>query len=558
MKVILATINAKYIHTSLALRLLYVATKERFDVSFREYTLKEDVEKIANDLLSTCCDIIGLGVYIWNVKQIRRLVSLLKEKQPALTIILGGPEVTYEPDFFLEQWPVDYVISGEGEFVLGTLLDAIREQYIVDIEGVSSRNHISRTVVRANVDLIASLPSPYQLPEDRESMQNKVVYVETSRGCPYQCSYCLASLEKGVRYFPKNYILDNINYLINNGVQQIKFLDRTFNLNPKHTQTIFDFLIQRYRPNLRCQFEIYADLLQDEMIDYLNNVLPLNYFRFEIGIQTTCEAANQAIRRKQDFSLIAAKIRKLMEGGKVDLHLDLIAGLPHESFERFVQSFNDVFGLRAKEVQLGFLKMLRGTELRQSATVYGYVYETEAPYEVRSHAVLPEAALHRIRRVEQMLDTYWNSGRFSRTMQLIFDFCYREQYFEFFDELATYLYDNQYSERGYQLEDTFRQLDDFLQSKGIDLYTTLRTDYYHCFTSRPPGFRPNPLDKKTRKRLLYEISNDKIFLTRHQLSRRIIEKRAVIDYISLNHYLLTIFLEDRQGSMTLEYQTNES
>ncbi|MDR2232564.1 MAG: B12-binding domain-containing radical SAM protein [Tannerella sp.] len=554
MRVLLTTINAKFIHTSLALRLLYVATKERFDVSFSEYTLKEDVDNIADNILSAGYDVIGLGVYIWNVKQIRELVNMLKERQPALTIILGGPEVTYEPEFFLNQWPVDYVISGEGEFVLGELLDVIQRKHIIDIEGVSSRTNISKTVVRANVDFISLLPSPYQLSEDREQMKNKVVYVETSRGCPYTCSYCLASLEKGVRYFPHTYLFENLEYLIKNGARQIKFLDRTFNLNQAHTKAIFDFLIRCYRPNLSCQFEIYADLLRDEMIDYLNATLPPHYFRFEIGIQTTCEAANQAVGRKQDFRLIAGNIRKLMDGGKVDLHLDLIAGLPHESFERFIRSFNDVFALRAKEVQLGFLKMLRGTELRQNATLYEYMYDPDAPYEVHSHVDMTEAALQRIRRVEHTLDTYWNSGRFTRTMQHIFDFCYMERYFEFFDGLATHIYENQEPKKCFQLEDTFRQLDDFLQSNGFDLSPTLRTDYYHCFSQRPPGFRPNPLDKKTRKRLLYEIGSDKTFLARHHLTRRMVEKRTVIDPISANLFLLTIFPEDNQGIITLEYK----
>jgi radical SAM superfamily enzyme YgiQ (UPF0313 family) len=192
MKTVLATINAKYIHTSLAMRLLYVAAKERFDICFREFALKEDVGKMAGELLLTGCDVVGLGVYIWNVRQISRLVHLLKERKPELIIILGGPEVTYEPAFFLENRQVDYVVSGEGEFVLCELLDAILEGREVDIEGVSSRDRISGTVVQADLEKVAALPSPYSLTEDRLDMRNRVVYVETSRGCPFQCAYCLA------------------------------------------------------------------------------------------------------------------------------------------------------------------------------------------------------------------------------------------------------------------------------------------------------------------------------------------------------------------------------
>ena len=557
MKTVLSTINAKYIHTSLALRLLYVANKERFDISFREYSLKEDIETMANELLLTGCDVIGLGVYIWNVKQIRQLVGLLKERKPGVIILLGGPEVTYEPSFFLENWPVDYIVSGEGEFVLGELLDAIRERRFAGMDGVSSRGNISQKVVWAELEKVASLPSPYQLPEDRETMRNRVVYVETSRGCPFQCGYCLASLEKGVRFFPEAYVFENLAYLIDNEARHLKFLDRTFNLHQQHTQAVFDFLIRRHRPDLSCQFEIYADLLTNKMIDDLNRRLPAHYFRFEIGIQSTCEQTNRAIRRKQDFPALAANIRTLTEGSKIDLHLDLIAGLPYESFGQFVQSFNDVFGLRAKEVQLGFLKMLRGTGLRRNAAAFGYTYDEDAPYEVISHAGLSEEELNRIRRAEYALEKYWNSGRFPRTMQTLFDSYYQGNYFELFDGIATYFYINRLPVRGYQLEELFRYLHDFLTSEGIDLFTTLRTDYYHCFSTRPPGFWKSAFDKKTRKKLLYEIGNDKDFLHSHRLSRRLIEKRAVIDPVSTNEYLLTVFPEDKQGILTFTYQKND-
>ena len=231
MRTVLSTLNAKYIHTSLALRWLYVANKDRFDISFKEYTIKENIDKVSDELLETKSNIIGLSVSIWNVAQTKELVSLLKNRNPELIIILGGPEVSYEPEFFLDNWNIDYIISGEGEFVLGELLYALQSGSPVKIEGVSSRQHINKVIVQADLDKLAQLSSPYMLEEDKEDMQHKLVYFETSRGCPYQCQYCLSSLEKGVRYFPKNYIQDNLGYLINSNAKQIKFLDRTFNLN---------------------------------------------------------------------------------------------------------------------------------------------------------------------------------------------------------------------------------------------------------------------------------------------------------------------------------------
>ncbi len=551
MKTVLTTLNAKYIHTSLALRWLYVANKDEFDISFREYTIKESIERIADDLLASNADVIGISVYIWNVSQTKELVSILKRRKSELIIIAGGPEVMYEPDFFINTWDVDYVVSGEGEFVLGDLLRAILTDRSTAIAGVSSHKQISKVVVQADLNKLAVLSSPYMLEEDKTEMLNKLVYFETSRGCPYQCQYCLSSLEKGVRYFPKDYILSNLQYLIDNNVKQIKFLDRTFNLNKEHTYTIFDFLIAHHRPNLSCQFEVYADLLGDEMIDYLNQNLPENYFRFEIGIQSTYEPTNIAVKRKQDFPLLSNNVRKLMAGAKIDLHLDLIAGLPYETLDRFIKSFNDVFELGAKEVQLGFLKMLRGTNLRKNAEQYGYKYDSEAPYEIEYNQDISRQELDRIHEAEHALEKFWNSGRFTQTMSALVSKYYKGRYFELFDEIGQYYQLQQYPHRGYQLEDLFRYLHNFLLSRDIHLFETLRTDYYNNFTRKPSGFWDDVIEKKIRKRLLYQKGQDKPFLAKHKLTRKIIEKQTAVDYISEDELLLTIFLTDENKSKRL-------
>lgn len=545
MKVILTTLNAKYIHTSLALRWLYVANKDKFDISFKEYVIKEDVNTIVDDLLLQKPDVVGISVYIWNVEKVKLLIDLIKEKSPQTIIIIGGPEVTYEPDYFIENWDVDYLISGEGEFVLGELLTAISTNREPVIDGISKKGSVSRIVAKADLEKLASLPSPYQLEEDKENMKNRLLYFETSRGCPYQCQYCLSSLEKGVRYFPRHHIVDNLSYFIGSNAKQIKFLDRTFNLNKEHTRFVFDFLIDNYRPGLSCQFEIYADLLTDESINYLNKNLPENYFRFEIGIQSTYEPTNIAVRRKQNFELLAGNIQKLMDGGKIDLHLDLIAGLPYETYERFVKSFNDVFRLKAKELQLGFLKMLRGTSLRRNADKYGYKYSLLAPYEIESNNDISHEELERIHDAEHALEKYWNSGKFSRTMQVLTDTYYKDRYFELFDEIGQYYNLHNLPHHGYRLEDLFLFLHNFLLSRGIDLFTELRTDYYCNFKIRPHGFWDDKIEKRERKQLLYQIGNDRPFLQKYGLNRKIIEKQTAIDIVENRdkEYLLTVFLQ---------------
>lgn len=542
MKFVLSTLNAKYIHTSLALRWLYVANKDKFNVSYIEFVIKENINSVAQQLIETDCDVLGLSVSIWNVRQTQTLIQLLKEKKPELIIFVGGPEVTYEPEFFLENWEIDYVISGEGEFVSGQLFEALQQGIReVDIPGVSYLGHISRTIVQADIEKLILLDSPYQLEEDKEALINRVVYLETSRGCPYQCQYCLSSLEKGVRYFPKEYIYDNLSYLIQSDAKLIKFLDRTFNLNKTHTYNVFNFLIENYRPNLSCQFEIYADLLDDEKIAFLNNNLPKDYFRFEIGIQSTYEPTNLEVKRRQDFDLLSKNIKLLMEGGKIDLHLDLIAGLPFETYERFKKSFNDVFALGAKEVQLGFLKMLRGTNLRRNAAKYGYKYDELPPYEIEYSDSISAEEITLIHNAEEALDRYWNSGRFDRSLTFVFENFYPNRYFEFFEELYNFYSAKNFPRFGYQLEDLFAVLQEFLTTKGIDIFPLLRDDYYDNYTLRPHGFWQDKMSKKEKKQLVQKIIHDESFLTQNKLTAQQIEKYSTIDVIDEQTLLLTLF-----------------
>ena len=561
MKTILTTLNAKYIHTSLALRWLYVVNCDRFDIAFREFVIKEEVSTIVDELLSGEPDVIGVGVYIWNVEKTKQLIELLKRRRPDLIIILGGPEVSFEPEFFLKQSAVDYVVSGEGEFVFGDLLAAIENSDVhnrlnIDLPSVSSKSKINKVPAKADIEELVKFQSPYTLKEDDAERRNRMLYFETSRGCPYSCAYCLSSLEKGVRYFPWDYLQENLIALIDGNVRQVKFLDRTFNLNKARTRLIFDFLIEKYRPNLSFQFEIYADLLDDAIINHLNAVLPAGFFRFEIGIQSTYESTNKAVMRKQDFELLAQNIRKIMDGAKVDLHLDLIAGLPHETFSRFRTSFNEVFALGAKEVQLGFLKMLRGTSLRAQADKYDYRFDDKAPYQIISNAYMNRHELERIHEAEEMLERYWNSGKFSRTMNLVFEKHYADSYFDFFDELAFFIYAQQLNKRSYRLEDSFHILHQFLMAKEIDLFDSLRVDYYSCFKVRPQGFWNEKPEKKLRKKLLYHIGNDRSFVESYGLSRRIIEKQAVVDSWDGQICRLVVFCNDgsRENPLYLKYE----
>ncbi|NLA23636.1 MAG: DUF4080 domain-containing protein [Bacteroidales bacterium] len=556
MKTILTTLNAKYIHTSLALRWLYVANKDKFDISFSEFTIKENIENIANDILSQKPDIVGISVSIWNVEQSKRLASKLKQKNKNIIIILGGPEVSYEPEFFINNWDIDFTISGEGEFVLGELLNALHNSSEVNIEAVSYKNNISEITAQADIEKLVKLESPYKLKSDVNDLGNRMVYFETSRGCPYQCQYCLSSLEKGVRYFPQDYIFDNLKYLINENTKNIKFLDRTFNLNKVHTEAIWGFLIKNYRQSLSCQFEVYADLLDSESIEFLNKNLPENFFRFEIGIQSTYEPTNIAVKRNQNFDILKRNIEHIMQGNKIDLHLDLIAGLPFETYELFVNSFNEVFALKAKELQLGFLKMLRGTAIRNNANDHEYIFEETAPYEIISNTYISAQELKRIHNAEYTLNRFWNSGRFPLTMNKVFEEIYKNRYFNFFDDLAKYYEENKLPKRAYQLTDLFQNLHNFLLSKNIDATSCLRDDYYSNFNSRPRTYWLKSFSKEKRKKLLRKIGQDNEFLQKHRINRRLIEKQTAIDKLENNKFLLTVFLDDGI-KMQIEYDNSK-
>ncbi len=281
--------------------------------------------------------------------------------------------------------------------------------------------------------------------------------------------------------------------------------------------------------------------------------MPGNYFRFEIGIQSTHEPTNIAVQRRQDFRLLSGNIEKIMKGDVIDLHLDLIAGLPLETFDRFRRSFNDVFRLRAKEVQLGFLKLLRGTNLRRDAEIYGYIYDEKAPYEIISGNDISIKELDRIRNAEYALDKFWNSGRFVTTLNFLFDGVYSGRFFDFFDEMGHYYKEIDLPRMGYQLEDLFRYLNQFLESKGLDASDTLREDYYSNYKIRPTSYWTEDISKNERKKLLYAIGQDNDYLRKHNLTRKIIEKQTAINPLKSGGYLLTIFLEEKKEKKKLVY-----
>lgn len=536
MKTLLITQNAKYIHTSLALRWLYVVSKEMHNIDFKEYTIKDSIESIANDIIDQNIDVLGISVSIWNVRQTKELATRLKQLKPELIIILGGPEVGYETEFFINNWDIDYIVSGEGEFVLQNLLTKLKANESIDSIHVATKERPKAHPAQAPIEMLETYESPYMLARDVESAKHRMIYFETSRGCPYNCQYCLSSLEKGVRYFSPEYTKAQLTYLFANEVRTIKFLDRTFNLKKDHTLFIFNTIRELYNEKTVCQFEIYADLLKPEMMDALAQ-FPKNFLRFEIGIQSTYDLTNKTVKRMQNFDKIAASVNRLHADDVVDLHLDLIAGLPFETYERFQQSFNEVFELKAKELQLGFLKMLRGTKLRDQAEMYGYLYDLEGPYEIYKHNDMSNEDIQNIKIVEDMLEKYWNSGKFAHTLAIVLE---DTNYFQWFYQLGKFYESKQIPHIGYQLSDLFAVLHAFLEPNDTVL-EALFIDYYTHFKVKPKRFIEPTVMVDEKKELIASMLDDSAFLEQTGLTQQLLYKYTYFEKIRNGRYFLMTY-----------------
>ncbi|MFL6557170.1 MAG: B12-binding domain-containing radical SAM protein, partial [Bacillus sp. (in: firmicutes)] len=391
MNVICSTLNAKFIHTNLAIRYLKAYAEPDFNIQIKEYTIKDPVLNIVTDLYQQKPEVIGFSCYIWNIEETIKVMNLLKKVDPSLIIVLGGPEVTYDTREWMEKIPeVDFIVMGEGEQTFKQLLAEIQKNHNYNkVPGIAFRDN-QQIVITPQINKLdlKELPSPYRFPEDIDNLGKRVTYIETSRGCPFSCQFCLSSIEVGVRYFDREKIKDDIRYLMENGAKTIKFVDRTFNISRSYAMEMFRFLIDEHLPGTVFQFEITADIMRPEVIEFLNQEAPKGLFRFEIGVQSTNDFTNELVMRKQNFSKLTRTVSMVKEGRKIDQHLDLIAGLPEEDYNSFRKTFNDVFELRPEELQLGFLKMLRGTGVRLRADEHNYIYMDHSPYEILSNNVL--------------------------------------------------------------------------------------------------------------------------------------------------------------------------
>lgn len=458
MKILLTTLNAKYIHSNLAIRYLYTAAEKIISsVSLREFTINNDEDYIFTELIRGGYEVVCFSCYVWNIEPTIRIAQNLKKADPNVKILLGGPEVSFDTLSFMKEHDfIDFVLIGEGEESFCRLAEKLTagNHGFEEVRGLAYRDgkNICVNPVMENIDF-EKVPFPY---DKLVCESDKVIYYESTRGCPYRCSYCLSSIEKIIRALPMERVKRELLYFIREGVKQVKFIDRTFNWDNLRTLEIMEFLIEHDNGMTNFHCEICADLVDEDFLDLLSSAR-IDLFQFEIGIQSTNEKTLTACNRNSDFQSIRKNVKRIIQLKNTHVHVDLIAGLPYEDYDSFKNSFNNVYELGAENLQLGFLKLLKGTPIRDKIDEYGYIYRDQAPYEVIANQYLSAQELIKLKMLETVLNLYHNRGGFENTLDYFMEhICVSP--FHFYEEFSNFYYIRGFQHVSHKKEDLYRIL----------------------------------------------------------------------------------------------------
>lgn len=463
MKIILAALNAKYIHVNLAIRSIAKYCAE-FSPEICEYTINDNIDNIIASLHTKKADVIAFSCYIWNVERILYIAQSLKKVNPHLTVILGGHEVSHDAVSVMEQNPhVDFIVRGEGEKPMRALLEALCNK--TSFSDVASLTYRESGSIRENgLAAPGSLNDyPFAYDESIRDFKGKIVYYESSRGCPFNCSYCLSGEGRRVDYLDIARVKKELLFFIENHVPLVKFVDRTFNADKNRAKEIWKFIIQNSR-NTCFHFELAGSLIDNESIEILKGA-PEGIIQFEIGVQSTNGQTISEIGRSIEFEKVRSNVEKLLRQGNIHIHLDLIAGLPHEDYESFKKSFDDVIKIRPHVLQLGFLKLLKGSRLRAQAEQFGYKFKEKAPYEVMENNFISFDEIIKLKKIEELLEKYYNSGDFKRSMDFLFG--KEESPFGIFERIYDYFTENNLFERAVSLEAYYEIIEEIFPYNGF-------------------------------------------------------------------------------------------
>ncbi|MGM8261307.1 B12-binding domain-containing radical SAM protein [Clostridium perfringens] len=503
MKILLTAINSKYIHSNLAVRYLKAFTKDLdFQGDIKEFSINDRVENILEGIIEEKPDVVAFSCYIWNMEFVNRLAELIKLVDPNIEILYGGPEVSYEGKEFLENHEGEYVIVGEGEKTFREfVLYKLGEGKLEDIKGLNYKRDgkVFENPKRPEMNM-NELVFPYTYEED---INNKIVYYEASRGCPFKCKYCLSSVMHGVRFLDVERVKKELKYFMERGLKLVKFVDRTFNCNREYTVELLKYLSEQ-DTETRFHFEVAADLLTEEQIEILNNA-PKGRFQLEVGVQTTNNEVLHNINRYITYENIKEKVLKVAAGKNVMQHLDLIAGLPGEDLESFKKSFNDVHAIRPDEIQLGFLKLLKGSSMREEAEKWGIVYSPYAPYEIIRSKDISYEELLLLKKVEAMVDKYYNSCKFNNVIKFFLNIY--DKPFDFYYDLAMFFEEKGNFKRSIGNVEYYKILLDFYLEKigGEDegLFKEVLKFDYLCFNKKRwlPDFLVRTITKEDEQNI---------------------------------------------------------
>lgn len=461
-KIVLTAINSQYVHLNVAVRYLkkYVEKNSDIKLDIYETNINNQLMNIIKDLFEKQPDMIIFSTYIWNKEYVFSITKELKKILPDVKIALGGPEVSYEWDKIMaENQEIDYIFTGEGEKVLLNFFT----KDISEVKGVVYRegDNLKYNGIEPLIENLDIIPFPY----DDEELQDrtKIFYYESSRGCPFNCSYCMSSIDKSVRYYSLDRTKEDLKKFIDSPIKLLKFVDRTFNLSKEKYMAIWRFLLENYREGITFHFEINANIFDDETLDFLETV-PKGYFQFEIGVQTIDAQAMKSIGRINKLEKLEYNIRRISRN--IHLHLDLIAGLPYETYDKFRESFDYVHRLKPEMIQLGFLKLLKGTKMYDEREKYRYKYFSKPPYEVFSNEFISFAEMVKLKNLEKVLDFYYNSEKFPESVQWIIENHY-ESAFSFYEDVAEYFDKRGYLKVSHKESTLFTLLYEFYLDKGL-------------------------------------------------------------------------------------------
>jgi radical SAM superfamily enzyme YgiQ (UPF0313 family) len=519
MKILLTAINSKFIHSNLAVRYLRAFTKDlNYECSIREFSINDREERVLEEIIREKPNVVAFSTYIWNIEMIKKLSALIKEVDENIEILYGGPEVSYDSINILKELSGQYIIEGEGEhtfrefvkYKLGEVdIKTIRGLYYKDKEQIICNGK------RPLMDM-DQIVFPYEADED---LNNKIIYYEGSRGCPFNCKYCLSSTTHGVRFLDIDRVKKELQFFIDKKVRLVKFVDRTFNCNTKFSTAIWEFLINS-ETDTQFHFEISADILKPVELEILRNA-PKDRFQFEVGVQTTNDDVLRNINRFVNFTDIKEKVCELLNIKNIKQHLDLIAGLPGEDFDSFKRSFNDVYSIGPEEIQLGFLKLLRGSSMREEAHKYQMKFSPYPPYEILKTDCISYEELLILKKVEHMVDKYYNSGKFNNIIKYFIPKF--ETPFDFYLQLGSYFDKKGYFSRNINNNDYYKVFLDFnmeiLKSEKDILEDIVKFDYLNFNKRRGmPSFLNKGLNKEEENDIK-DLIRDKYSLKDYYLEK---------------------------------------